>query len=604
MVSNRRITRSSAPESGFKWIEADKNRQSFSYDERQFSTGQAISFTYEETNMFGVINICKQDTNKKPILLVNPLVENADLDQQCRLKKPRIGERFLRIDQTIQIKIENLAGHINLTPTCMKRKRADTVFVEFDYDGKKKTLTKTLLFKEDSEEEEEVKSEDEYLTASSIESEDEQVEDESSSEEEMQVVLKTPTKKRKITQNTQKNRKKLMKMPILNESEVERKEAGTNFEKAREALHVSKVPRSLPCRENEYTDLFSSIYNSIEENQGCCIYIGGVPGQGKTAVVKEVIRQLEELSNSGQLRSFKFSEINGMKLTEPSQAYSKLWEMIGEETISSSQALDKLEKHFKKPNKKDCCVVLLDELDILVTQKQTVIYNFFDWPNCPKSSLIVIAIANTIDLPERMLKNRISSRMGMKRVNFQPYSHFQLMEIIKSRLGETNILSDDAIQLCARKVSAVSGDARRALDISRRAVEVAEQNGIAQVDILLMDKIIKEMYSSFAVQTIQHASFHQKMFLVSILSKSKSLGIQEIPLNQIITHYATVCRMHSIDPPHFSDLSIIASSLQHMNFITAETGNIEVSHKMRLNIQESELKFALKDEDFFKKILN
>jgi len=50
------------------------------------------------------------------------------------------------------------------------------------------------------------------------------------------------------------------------------------------------------------------------------------------------------------------------------------------------------------------------------------------------------------------------------------------MLIIQSRLEGVpgNIVHPDAIQFAARKVAAVSGDARRALDICRRAVEITE----------------------------------------------------------------------------------------------------------------------------------
>ena len=51
-----------------------------------------------------------------------------------------------------------------------------------------------------------------------------------------------------------------------------------------------------------------------------CMYISGVPGTGKTATVHEVIRCIEEAQDD--LPEFKFVEINGMKLTEPAQAYS------------------------------------------------------------------------------------------------------------------------------------------------------------------------------------------------------------------------------------------------------------------------------------------
>ena len=55
-----------------------------------------------------------------------------------------------------------------------------------------------------------------------------------------------------------------------------------------------------------------------------CMYISGVPGTGKTATVHQVIRTLKEEYEDGDLAPFKFIEINGMKLTEPNQAYAQI----------------------------------------------------------------------------------------------------------------------------------------------------------------------------------------------------------------------------------------------------------------------------------------
>lgn len=46
-----------------------------------------------------------------------------------------------------------------------------------------------------------------------------------------------------------------------------------------------------------------------------------------------------------------------------------------------------------------------------MTRKQDVLYNLFDWPTKQNSTLIVLAIANTMDLPERVMINRVSSRL-------------------------------------------------------------------------------------------------------------------------------------------------------------------------------------------------
>lgn len=55
-----------------------------------------------------------------------------------------------------------------------------------------------------------------------------------------------------------------------------------------------------------------------------CMYISGVPGTGKTATVHEVIRCLHHAAEQDELPSFCFIEINGMKMTEPHQAYVQI----------------------------------------------------------------------------------------------------------------------------------------------------------------------------------------------------------------------------------------------------------------------------------------
>ena len=57
-------------------------------------------------------------------------------------------------------------------------------------------------------------------------------------------------------------------------------------------------------------------------------------------------------------------------------------------------------------------VVLMDELDQLMTSKQDVVYNFFNWPTLVGSRLVVLAVANTMDLPERVMTGRVRSRLG------------------------------------------------------------------------------------------------------------------------------------------------------------------------------------------------
>jgi origin recognition complex subunit 1 len=100
-----------------------------------------------------------------------------------------------------------------------------------------------------------------------------------------------------------------------------------------------------------------------------------------------------------------------------------LWEGLTGERVTPSHASSLLDARFKTTGpgrvpwyvycyRSSFSVVLLDELDQLVIAKQTVLYNLFNWPTLPNSRLIVVAIANTMNLAD-MLPNKIQSRVGI-----------------------------------------------------------------------------------------------------------------------------------------------------------------------------------------------
>jgi hypothetical protein len=63
-----------------------------------------------------------------------------------------------------------------------------------------------------------------------------------------------------------------------------------------------------------------------------------------------------------------------------------------------------LEEFFgsQKPSARTT-VLVVDEIDMLLTRDQNVLYNLFSWPHQATAHLAVIGIANTLDLPHRLL---------------------------------------------------------------------------------------------------------------------------------------------------------------------------------------------------------
>jgi origin recognition complex subunit 1 len=65
--------------------------------------------------------------------------------------------------------------------------------------------------------------------------------------------------------------------------------------------------------------------------------------------------------------------------------------------------LDDLFSGSGRPPNSRLTVLLIDEIDMLISRDQSVLYNVFGWPQQPGARLVVIGIANTLDLPERLL---------------------------------------------------------------------------------------------------------------------------------------------------------------------------------------------------------
>jgi origin recognition complex subunit 1 len=165
-------------------------------------------------------------------------------------------------------------------------------------------------------------------------------------------------KEHSAARSSRKQAVETSKAAIAEEEEAEGEAEVDPWERARKILHVSSTPSWLPCREEEFAELEAALTESIEEASGSCLYISGVPGTGKTATVHSVISSLQNKVLNGELNPFKFFEINGMKVTEPSQTFILFWEFIAKNLIdpdsppkrtSAREALKNLENYFNSP---------------------------------------------------------------------------------------------------------------------------------------------------------------------------------------------------------------------------------------------------------------
>src|SRR5271163_4899878 len=114
-----------------------------------------------------------------------------------------------------------------------------------------------------------------------------------------------------------------------------------------------------------------------------------------------------------------------------------------------------------------------------------ILYKLFEWSLQKSSRLVLIGIANALDLTDRFLPRLKARNLRPNLLPFLPYSAVQIRAVITTRLQSllpadstapefVPFLHPAAIDLCDRKVSSQTGDLRKAFDICRRAIELIE----------------------------------------------------------------------------------------------------------------------------------
>ncbi|KAK4533080.1 hypothetical protein CCYA_CCYA15G3937 [Cyanidiococcus yangmingshanensis] len=312
----------------------------------------------------------------------------------------------------------------------------------------------------------------------------------------------------------------------------------------------------LPCREFEIDQVMGFLQGCLRGSPERCMYISGVPGTGKTAVVRCAIQQMELKRARGEVPHFQYTEINGMTVPDPYSAYTILLHKLGHRgtcsrgsrrSLAPAEAARLLDRRFRSKSKiskrtDSTLIVLLDEMDALVLNNssaaQRVLYDFLDWTIQRGSELVVIGIANTLDLPERLLP-RLASRLGLNRIVFKPYSKDQVGLILRHRLGPelSRYFHADAIELCTRKIAAISGDIRRAVAICLHAYtvwnrrcrtsDVREEFEASKISAIDVDEAIRELTPSSVKQAIAQLSDIEQIVLLSAALCSRQAMQQE-----------------------------------------------------------------------------
>ncbi|KAI9808241.1 MAG: hypothetical protein M1825_004698 [Sarcosagium campestre] len=255
----------------------------------------------------------------------------------------------------------------------------------------------------------------------------------------------------------------------------------TIYNHARQLFVRSATPARLIGRDTEREELLGFMQSRIESKSGGCLYVSGPPGTGKSALVNEVSEQFADT------KLVKKTSINCMSVKSSKDLYDRLAsDLGGDGDRPGSLSPQYLERLFFGDGSSPSYLITLDEIDHLLALDLELLYMLFEWSLKPSSRLILIGIANALDLTDRFLPRLKSRNLKPELLPFLPYTVPQIVSVITTKLQSLNqqasgepsawvpFMHPAAIQLCARKVAGQTGDLRKAFDICRRTIDVIE----------------------------------------------------------------------------------------------------------------------------------
>ncbi|XP_073875654.1 cell division control protein 6 homolog isoform X4 [Macaca fascicularis] len=403
------------------------------------------------------------------------------------------------------------------------------------------------------------------------------------------------------------------------------KQEGTCYQQAKLVLNTA-VPDRLPAREREMDVIRNFLREHICGKKAGSLYLSGAPGTGKTACLSRILQDLKEL------KGFKTIMLNCMSLRSAQAVFPAIAQEICQEEVSKPAGKDmmrKLEKHMTA-DKGPMIVLVLDEMDQLDSKGQDVLYTLFEWPWLSNSRLVLIGIANTLDLTDRILP-RLQARENCKPqlLNFPPYTRNQIVAILQDRLTQVSrdqVLDNAAIQFCARKVSAVSGDVRKALDVCRRAIEIVESDVKSQtvlkplseckspseplipkrVGLIHISQVMSEVDGNrMTLSQGAQDSFplQQKILVCSLMLLIRQLKIKEVTLGKLYEAYSKVCRKQQVAAVDQSECLSLSGLLEARGILGLKRNKETRLTKVFFKIEEKEIEHALKDKTLIGNIL-
>ena len=344
-------------------------------------------------------------------------------------------------------------------------------------------------------------------------------------------------------------------------------------------------------RDNQLDDIITYLRPALQGNRPPNMLLYGPSGTGKSLIINAVCQQLLELANSQNDR-FGVIEINCQTIKSHDRAVYRLVENaaveasvevgVPESGVSTDQKLNRFYEVLS--NNFDSVIIILDEVDLLVGRQRDpneepayskLLYQLSRASQLGKikGDISVAALTNDPRFMEN-LDGRAESSFNPQDVVFSDYDANQLQAILERRRDayQDDVLEDGIIPLSAAFAAQDHGDARKAIDLFRKAGEIADREGKDSVEEEHVRDAQKEAERDRTLTQMQGLSTQKKLSLyaTAIVPLYSERNLNAVPNTVAYRVYQYLTDILDADEKSRDSYLRYMNEAETYNFVTSE----------------------------------
>ena len=465
------------------------------------------------------------------------------------------------------------------------------------------------------------------------------------------------------------------------------------------SLQNEEAKMFISQRDDELRQITTIVEGCLRDHRSGSIYVGGLPGTGKSLTLGAVEKTVKKWSSSAtgvaKSRPPKVCSINCMAIQgKPTSVFKRICEQLDivptEEDrtrgkaecsdmyevcaeiaalrrfVSGGKVSGEAERYMcgddeddndgidhrlalmngdaAHPHKADhhlsMVIILLDEMDQLEYREAAILYELFALPSLPHSRCILVGVSNAMNLTDKALPRLRARGWEPSLVRFTAYTSIQLKQLLCERVQKYDAFELNALELCARKVSAQTGDMRKALRVCTDALQLCvdearlryssiEREGcvildngdvvegpalatlppIHKIKVSHMARAVSKIFQNPVVETIRALPQQQQMILCSCVRvfgerTDFNKSAKEITLRELLSRYTNLCKEAKIREMVPSDFSTACQRLADSRLLSIKNGSEEYNRRVHMLVQRDDVLFSLQGVRFFANLLS